>query len=303
MKGFIGFTKRNLLIYFKDIYGVIFSLLTSIILFVLYLLFLKGTFVDAIEGSMGALKDIISSNDVKMFVNGTLLVGIMGSALVTVPYACLQTIVRDREKKVDCDVSATPLKRWQIIVSYFVAALISAFIIVGLIYTIGLFILNSMGDLHMDGSTVLASYGVIFLGAFSATALFMIIVMCFKNSSTGSAFFGILSAASGFVIGAYIPISQFSEGIQTACNLFPASHITILIRNMVLKGVLNSMNETIGGLDNGLFTEEIKRVFTFNPLVFGKSLGTEAMVIYVSLISLLCIAVMILIYERSYKRR
>ena len=41
MKGFIGFTKRNLLVYFKDKQAILFSLLTSIIVFVLYLLFLK----------------------------------------------------------------------------------------------------------------------------------------------------------------------------------------------------------------------------------------------------------------------
>lgn len=48
MNKFIGLTKRNLLIFFKDKQSVIFSLMTSIIVFVLYLLFLRGTFVDAI---------------------------------------------------------------------------------------------------------------------------------------------------------------------------------------------------------------------------------------------------------------
>ena len=43
MNKFIGLTKRNLLIFFKDKQSVIFSLMTSIIVFVLYLLFLRGT--------------------------------------------------------------------------------------------------------------------------------------------------------------------------------------------------------------------------------------------------------------------
>ena len=37
MKDFLGFTRRNLIIYFKDILAIFFSLLTSIIVFVLYL--------------------------------------------------------------------------------------------------------------------------------------------------------------------------------------------------------------------------------------------------------------------------
>ncbi|MBR2550759.1 MAG: ABC transporter permease, partial [Clostridiales bacterium] len=85
MKDFIGFTRRNLLIYFKDKLAILFSLLTSIIVFVLYLLFLKGTFVDALNGTMNGLENLVSGKDVDMFVNGILLTGILGSAMITVP--------------------------------------------------------------------------------------------------------------------------------------------------------------------------------------------------------------------------
>ena len=303
MKGFIGFTKRNLLIYFKDIYGVIFSLLTSLIVFVLYLLFLKGSFVDAINGAMNGLEEIVSTGDIEMFVNGILLVGIIGSALITVPYNCLQTIIKDREGKVDYDISATPLKRWQIILSYFLAAVISAFIITSLILSIGLIVLSAMGDLHMTAAMILAAYGVILLGAFSATACFMILIMGIKNASTGAAFFGIISAASGFVIGAYIPISQFSSPVRTVCNLFPASHITVLFRNLMLNGILDSVNTSIGGLDNGVFAEELKRIFSFKADLFGSSLSAGNMLTYVAAATLICITAMTLIYGKIYKRR
>ena len=52
MKKFIGLTKRNLLIFFKDTQSIVFSLLTSIIVFVLYLFLLKGSFVDAIKAAL-----------------------------------------------------------------------------------------------------------------------------------------------------------------------------------------------------------------------------------------------------------
>jgi len=42
MRKFVGLTKRNLLIYFKDIQSIFFSMLTPIIVLVLYVLFLKG---------------------------------------------------------------------------------------------------------------------------------------------------------------------------------------------------------------------------------------------------------------------
>ena len=76
MKDFIGLTKRNILIYFKDVLAIIFSLMTSMIVFVLYLLFLKGTFVDALTSTMRGLENIVNSGDIDMFVNGILLSGV-----------------------------------------------------------------------------------------------------------------------------------------------------------------------------------------------------------------------------------
>ena len=302
MKGFIGLTKRNVQIYFKDIHSVIFSLLTSIIVFVLYLLFLKGSFVSAIEGNMQGLEAFINAEDVKMFVNGVLLVGILGSATITIPYNCLTTIVKDRERKVDYDILATPIKRWQIILSYLSAAVISSFLMTSLLLTAGLIILSFLGNMHLSALSILGAYGVILLGCMSSSALFMTVVLFFKSSSAAGAFFGILSAAAGFVIGAYIPISQFSTKIQTLCNLFPASQLCALLRNMLLTGCLNEMNRSIGGVDNGAFVDAIRQSMTFNASVFEKSLPVNVMCIYVGIFTLLSLLVMIFLYTRVYKK-
>ncbi len=302
MKGFIGFTKRNLLIYFKDTLAVIFSLLTSIIVLVLYLLFLKGTFISAFTGTMNGLEDLISGVDIDTMVNGILLSGILGSAMITIPYTCLQTIVKDRESGVDSDICATPVKRWQIILSYFTASCISAFLMTSVILTIGLVVLSSMGSLYLTVPAILSAYGIVLLGSVSSTALFMVIVLLFKSSSTCTAFFGILCAASGFVIGAYIPLSQFSSGVRTFCNLFPACHITSLIRNVLLSGVADNINTSIGGLDNGAFISAVKETFSFNALTFGNTCTGTVSVIYVVAAALLCIAAMTVIYNKTYKK-
>ena len=303
MRGFTGFTKRNLLLYFKDVQSVIFSLLTYIIVFVLYLLFLKGTFLDAIEEAMQGLEALVSDSDIEMLVSGILLVGIIGSALITVPYNCLSTIVKDRENRVDYDITATPLKRWQIILSYFTASTISAFITTSVILTAGLLLLSMMGNLHMSVSGLAAAYGITLLGAVSATAFFMIVVLFFQSSSASGAFFGMLSAAAGFVIGAYIPISQFSEGVQTFCNLFPASGITVLFRNALLNGLLEEVNRSLGGIDQGMFVESIKECFTFRASLFGNSLSQAQSVWYVAGCTAVCMLIMILLYSRTYKRK
>lgn len=304
MRKFVGLTKRNLLIYFKDIQSVLFSMLTSIIVFVLYLLFLKSTFVDAIEGSMQGLEEFVRAGEIDMLANGILLTGILGSAMITVPYNCLSTIIRDRENKIDYDISATPIKRWQIIVSYFTASTISSFVMTAIILTVGIAILSGQqGELYLTIKSIASLYGITLLGAVSATAFFMLVVLFFKTSSASGAFFGMLSAAAGFVIGAYIPISQFSESVQTFCNLFPASGVTILFRNALLNGLLDHVNESIGGVDEGIFVESVKEIFTFKEKVFGHMMNAGGTVWYIICLAVICILAMVIIYPRIYKRK
>lgn len=306
MRGFLGLTKRNLLLFFKDKQSVIFSLLTSIIVLALYLLFLKGTFVDAMNGVINdnpGLGNLVDADDINMFANMILLCGILGSAMITVPFNCLNAVVKDRENKVDYDILATPISRGQIILSYFVSAAVSSIILNSIILIIGLLAAGAQGKLFMSATDILASFGIVALGSVSATALFMIVVLFFKSSGACGAFFGILSAASGFVIGAYIPISQFSSGVQTVCNIFPASQVTILLRNFLLGGILDHMNDGIGGLDKGMFVDSMKDIFTFEAGIFDHKLDISQMLIYVSVAIAIFIVVQIVVYSKTYKKR
>lgn len=306
MNKFMGLTKRNLLIFFKDKPAILFSMLTSLIVLVLYLLFLKGTFVDAFNSSLDSaegLSTLIKSEDVNMFVNVTLLVGMMGTAMITVPYSCLTTIVKDRENKIDYDISATPIKRWQIILSYYTAASISACIMTGILLTIGLVILNANGDMMLGAEDILKAYGIVILGSVSATGIFMTLMLFFKTSQSASAFFGLLSAAAGFVIGAYLPISQFSDGVQTFCNLFPATHVTVAVRNILMRGVIGNFETSIGGLDKGMFIKSIKETFSFNARMLGNDIKINESVVYILAITAVSCVVMIIAYSKTYRRK
>ena len=296
MKMYIGLTKRNLLVFFKD--------KQSIIVFGLYLIFLKSTFVDAINGVLNnipALSLLIKQEDLKMFSDLILLSGIMGSAMITVPYNCLMIVVRDREANVDKDMLATPVKRWQIVLSYFTSAALSSIIMTAIILTVGMALLSLRGDMHMSIESLLKTYAVVAVGSISSTALFIGVVMLFKTSSSSAAFSGILSAAAGFVIGAYIPVSQFSDRVQTVCNIFPGSHAVIMLRNTLMGGLLDSIDSSIVGIDSGMFTKSLKDIFTFRAHLFGSDLGMSQMTFYVMAMIVISIILASVIYSKSYK--
>ena len=305
MRGILGLIKRNLLLFFKDWQSILFSLLTSIIVLVLYLLFLKGTFVSAMQSAMEQYPgsaSMVSETDIDMFANLLLLTGILGSAMISVPFSCITTLVRDRASKVDYDILATPLKRGQIIFAYFVSAVLSSTLLTGFILAIGLVGISLQGDTHLNGIQLVKAFAVVALGSISASAIFMIIVLFFKTVSACEAFFGILSAASGFVIGAYIPISQFSNGVQTVCNLFPASQITIMLRNILLNGLLEHINTSLAGTDQGMFVLSLKEYFSFQAKLFNGYLDMNKMLGYILGVILFCIVAQIMIYSGSYKK-
>ena len=305
MRGILGFIKRNVLLFFKDWQSILFSLLTSIIVLVLYLLFLKGTFVSAIQSAMEqypGLASMVPQKDIDMFANLFLLSGILGSAMISVPFSCITVVVKDRANKVDYDILATPLKRGQIIFAYFVSAVLTSTLLTDIILAVGLIGIRMQGNMYLNISQVVKAFSVVALGSISASAIFMIVVLFFKTVSACEAFFGILSAASGFVIGAYIPISQFSNEVQTVCNLFPASQITIMLRNILLNGLLDHINTSLQGVDQGMFVLSLKEYFTFQAKLFKGYLDMNKMLEYILGVILFCIVTQIMIYSGSYKK-
>lgn len=305
MRGISGLIKRNLLLFFKDWQSILFSLLTSIIVLILYLLFLKGTFVSAIQSAMEqypGLASMVPQKDIAMFANLFLLSGILGSAMISVPFSCITVLVKDRANKVDYDILATPMKREQIIFAYFVSAVLTSTLLTDIILAVGLIGIRMQGNMYLNISQVVKAFSIVALGSISASAIFMIIVLFFKTVSACEAFFGILSAASGFVIGAYIPISQFSNEVQTVCNLFPASQITIMLRNILLNGLLDHINTSLQGVDQGMFVLSLKEYFSFQAKLFKGYLDMNKMLEYILGVILFCIVAQIMIYSGSYKK-
>ena len=305
MRGISGLIKRNLLLFFKDWQSILFSLLTSIIVLILYLLFLKGTFVSAIQSAMEqypGLASMVPQKDIAMFANLFLLSGILGSAMISVPFSCITVVVKDRANKVDYDILSTPLKRGQIIFAYFVSAVLTSILLNSIILAVGLIGIRMQGNMYLNISQVIKAFSIVALGSISASAIFMIVVLFFKTVSACEAFFGILSAASGFVIGAYIPISQFSNEVQTVCNLFPASQITIMLRNILLNGLLEHVNTSLAGMDQGMFVLSLKEYFTFQAKLFNGYLDMNKMLEYILGVILFCIVTQIMIYSGSYKK-
>ena len=73
------------------------------------------------------------------------------------------------------------------------------------------------------------------------TALSSCLILPLSTNGQASAIGTVVSAGYGFVCGAYMPISSFSDGLQRVIGFLPGTYGTSLLRNHALRGVFAEM--------------------------------------------------------------
>lgn len=296
-----GMTLRNIKVYLKDRMAIVISMLTQIIVLGLYLLFLKSNYVDMIKASLGELESLVEARDIEGLINSWLVAGVIGTSVVTVALNSLSVMVSDRQNKINFDYGASPVKSGTVVLSYFSGALINTVLLSEILLTAGLVFVSLSGGLIYSVTDVLLIYGLTALGSVSSTLILMFFVSPFKKSSTLNSFGVMVSVAIGFVIGAYIPVSQFDESIQTAVNLVPGSHIAGMMRNVLMTPAIDRIDESLNGIDNGAFADGIESTFALKMNLFDNEVGTGFMLAYSIIAAAVFLALNFIAFKFSSK--
>ena len=241
MKACGSLIKRNVTMFFKDKGTFFTSLITPIILLVLYATFLYNVYEDSFRG---ALPPEIPVDDslIKGLVGGLLLSSLLAVSAVTVPFCANLFMVQDRVTGARGDLSIAPIKASSIALGYYVATVINGLIISFVAIAMGLVYLSIIGWYLSFTDVLLLMLDVVLLVLFG-TALSSLICYPLHSQGAMSAVGTIVSAGYGFICGAYMPISSFSKGLQNTLSFLPGTHGTSLLRNHALTGVFEAMTE------------------------------------------------------------
>lgn len=292
-----GMTLRNIRVYLKDKTSIIMSLMAQIIILGLFLLFLKNNYTDSIISQLGELEGMLSDKDINAIVNSYLMAGVIGTSVVTVALNSLSVMVSDRERKINFDYGAAPVKGHTVVLSYFSGAVVNTFLVSAVLTTAGFIFLCIGSEITYTLLDFLKIYGLVALGSISATLVLMVFASFFKKSSTQGSFGVLVSAAIGFITGAYIPVSQFSDTIQTCVNLVPSSQIAGMIKYVLITPTIEHANDVLGGIDNGEFAKAMYQTFSVKLNLFGNEIDFGFMLMY----SVIAIAVFLIINLTIYK--
>lgn len=233
--------KRNVKIYFKD-KGMFFpSLITPVILLVLYATFLKKVYDDSFRSSLKAAGVTISDSVINGCVGGQLVSSLLAVCCVTVAFCSNLLMVRDKTSGAIKDLTVSPVKPSVLSISYFLSSLLSTLIISAVGTAACLIYLAATGWYLTFADVISLLLNVILLTTFG-TALSSCVNFFLSTDGQASAVGTIVSAGYGFICGAYMPLSAFGEGLRNTLGFLPGTYGTSLIRNCTLRGAFAEMS-------------------------------------------------------------
>ncbi len=280
--------KRNTKLYFKD-KGMFFtSLITPLILLVLYGTFLSNVYEDAFRSSLEAAGAAVSDKVLWGCVGGQLVSSLLAVSCVTVSFCSNLLMVQDKVSGARRDLTTAPVKPSVLALSYYISTLATTLIICLAATAVCLIYLTIVGWYLTFGDVLALICDVVLLVLFG-TALSSCIILPLSTNGQASAVGTIVSAGYGFICGAYMPISNFSDSLQTVISFLPGTYGTSLLRNHVLRGVFEEMR------DNGFpdqVVEAIRDSVDCNIYFFDHKVETGTMYLILSV----TVAVLIVLY-------
>ena len=297
MKTFLLLIKRNVKLFFNDKAMFLTSLITPMILLVLYVTFLGKVYRDSFLLSFGENIQV-SDSVINGLVGGQLISSILAVSCVTVAFCSNFLMVQDKALGNIKDLTIAPVKSSVLSLSYFVSSLLSTLIICFVGAMVCLIYIGTIGW-YLSFLDVLLLFLDIVLLVLFGTALSSIINYFLSTLGQISAVGTIVSSTYGFLCGAYMPISSFPVGLQKVLSFLPGTYATSLMRNHAMRGSLEALEKE--GVPSKII-EVCKDSIDCNIYFFGEKVELIGMFsILISSIIILIFVYLLLNYKKSKK--
>jgi len=219
---------RNVMLYFRDTIGVFFSLLSVLLIIVLFVLFLSNTFVNDYGGNI---------EEVSKVINNWIFAGILGVTTVTTTQGAFVVMVNDKVHHLYKDFYSTPVRRYRIVAGYALGAFVVGTIMSMIIFIVLIAYNAVIGGHVMSLPNMMMTTGVLLLSVLLNAFMIFFFTMYIKTNQAFGAISTILGTLIGFMMGIYVPMGNLPEQIQTLIRFFPQSHTTLLFRQLFIDGI------------------------------------------------------------------
>ena len=249
-RAFIGETKklgslvcRNMKCYFKDKILFFVSLITPLILLVLFVTFLRSVYLESFNGIFAVFEFTPTDVSVVEGLAGSwLLSSILAVCSVTVAICSNAVMINDKIENSISDIRVSPVKGVTLSLSYFIANFIVTLIVMLVVAVIGFIYLAIVGW-YIPVSDVFMIIVDIICCVLFGTLLSGVIESFISSQGGLSAVSSLVSAMYGFICGAYMPLSQFAEGMRNVIGVLPGTYSVGIVRKHFMGGYVQKLGD------------------------------------------------------------
>ncbi|MGI5900419.1 MAG: ABC transporter permease [Christensenellales bacterium] len=236
MNAVIALIKRNTRLFLRDKPTVFFSFLSTLILVALYFLFIAKIYTDSLDtiSAEGAGLLTLNSGEKNFIVYLKMMAGVLVLNSVSLATGVFSTIAKDFETRRIDSFLLTPVKRYKLIMSYFITGLLVSLFINIITWLISAAAIGISTGYWIAALTLLKSLAVLLVSSLISCSLMLLVTTLVKSSTAIGVINGVLGTFIGFLCGIYLPYSNLGESTKMVGSLLPFSHIAIWLKRIVL---------------------------------------------------------------------
>ncbi|NLZ15486.1 MAG: ABC transporter permease [Erysipelotrichaceae bacterium] len=261
MYDLLSLVKRNTLIFFRDKTAVFFSLLSTIILLALYFLFIGKQYTNGLE-PFG--EEVMTYLGTSVMMGGVLVINTISLAL-----GVMGNIVNDlQQRKLDAFL-VTPVKRYKIILAYFITSVLVTAVLSILMWILTIIYVGIRSGYWYPWLTIFQVAGLLIFYTFLSASLMIFLTTLLKSVNAFGALSGVLGTFVGFICGIYMPLVVLGDTMIYVASIFPFTHMTILLKQVLLKDpyslvpieVVENLEVAFGTKEIGVFGQEVPMIW------------------------------------------
>lgn len=302
MREILYLTKRNSLVYLRDRKAVFFSVLSMLIVLGLMVIFLGSmnsqdlvSLLQQYGGERDAARD---KENAEVLIQMWTLAGILVVNSVTVTLTVIGTMVQDEEQSRLASFYVTPVKRGKLVLGYVLAAWLTGAGLSILTLAAGEIYMVSQGWGLLPVAVLAAMCGMIFLNTFVYASLGYLLAMFIHSYSAWGGMLTIVGTLVGFAGGIYLPMSAFSERLQTVLKCLPVLQGISMMRRICLEEITETTFEGMPSQAVEIFQEKMGITLTAGEEIISVGAQFSILMIY----GILAIGIAVILNKRRKLR-
>ena len=283
MRELFYLTKRNSLVFLRDRKAVFFSVLSMLIVLGLMVIFLGGMnsreLVELLGQYGGERDQARDEENARQLIQMWTLAGILVVNSVTVTMTVIGTMVQDEEQSRLASFYVTPVKRGKLVLGYVLAAWLTGAALSVLTLVAGELYMVTQGWGLLSARVLAAMCGMILVNTFVYAALGYLLAMFIHSYSAWGGMLTIVGTLVGFAGGIYLPMSSFSERLQTVLKCLPILQGTSMMRRVCLEEITKTTFQGMPQQAVEIFQEKMGVTLTAGEEII--SIGTQFSVLLI----------------------